>query len=133
MADKGGGATCRPPVNGQDNRSGHAKPRATSGIRRSPCRTLSLGASPLWRNELRKRPSLKYFLGGHTPKYAWKSGLFGLPNVDFADFSALIEGSAGSGSRHVVGSHVFQDFAPRNGRASFIHNVEIERNTNQEA
>jgi len=37
-------------VNGQDNRSGHAKPRATSGIRRSPCRTLLIGASPLWRN-----------------------------------------------------------------------------------
>jgi hypothetical protein len=33
--------------------------------------------------------------GGHTPKYAEKSGLSGRPSVDFSDFSALIEGIAG--------------------------------------
>ena len=53
----------------------------------------------------------------YTPKYAEKSGLSALPSVDFADFAAVIEGIVGGGSRQVVGSHVFQDFAPGNGRA----------------
>ena len=56
-------------------------------------------------------------VGGHTPKYAKKSGLSELPNVAFSGVSAQMEGTAGRGSRHVVGLHVFQDFAPRNGRA----------------
>ena len=35
--------------------------------------------------------------------------------------SVLIKGIAGGGLRQVDGSHVFQDFAPKNGRAGGFH------------
>src|SRR5208282_4330862 len=45
---------------------------------------------------------------------------FRVASVDFADFSALLVGVAEVVPRQIVGSQVFQDFAPRNGWALFL-------------
>ena len=55
--------------------------------------------------------------GGGTPKYAGKSAFSGAKSLFFSQMSVLIKGIAGGGLRQVDGSHVFQDFAPKNGRA----------------
>ncbi len=77
-----------------DNRSGRGRPRATSRIRRSSCRTVQIGVSHCAATSCAKdRLQNTSAVGGHTPKYAKKSGFCGLSALDNADSSAQASSS----------------------------------------
>jgi hypothetical protein len=73
-------------------------------------RCVPVAASALLRNELRTGVVQEQFAGGGET--CRNILLFQLSNVDFADFSGLIEGIAlGGDPRQIVSSHVCQGFA----------------------
>ena len=123
------GFRCRIRENGVKPRwPRHAKPRATSAS--SPLAVLSASdrrkSLATQRVAQKAAPNTLLRWVWHAPRYAKKSGFAGCQFVDFADFFALTNGIGRESSQHVVGSHVFQDFAPRNGRAPFGSQIMIE-------